>query len=185
MGLISSLHLPEDALERRFSNLDASLLTLSRERVVMLLFLRHFGCIFCREALADLGRVRNDLESRDVCVAIAHMHSEVEAAQFLPRFKLENAPRVSDPTRDLFRAFGLRDGSALQIYSPVVLARAVSAAFRGLPGGPMSPEVRQMPGVFLLRNGRVIAGFVHDRISDRPDYRGLADCIGEDCGGGS
>ena len=80
----------------------------------MLLFLRHFGCIFCREALADLGRVRNDLEARGVRVAIAHMHSEAEAAEFLPRYKLEDAPRVSDPTRDLFRAFGLRDGSALE-----------------------------------------------------------------------
>ncbi len=185
MGLISSLHLPEDALERRFSNVDASLLSLSREQVVMLVFLRHFGCIFCREALADLGRVRSDLESRGVRIAIAHIHSESEAVDFLPRFQLGDAPRISDPNRDLFRHFGLKDGSVLQIYSPVVIARAVSASFRGLPGGPMSPEVRQMPGVFLLRNGRVIAGYVHDRISDRPDYRGLADCIGEDCGGGS
>ena len=185
MGLITTLQLPEGALNATCSNTGASLLSMSQQQAVMLIFLRHFGCLFCREALADLGRVKAELEARGVRIAIAHLHAEEEARAFLPRYQLGDVPRISDPGRGLFRAFGLQDGSLLQIFSPRVLARAVGASLRGLPAGPMSEEIRQMPGVFLLRNGRVISGFVHDRISDRPDYRGLADTAGGDSGGGS
>ena len=35
--------------------------TLSRQRPVLLVFLRHAGCTFCREALADLAAQRRDV----------------------------------------------------------------------------------------------------------------------------
>ena len=35
-----------------------NILRLSHQQPVMLVFLRHFGCTFCREAMRDLGRIR-------------------------------------------------------------------------------------------------------------------------------
>jgi hypothetical protein len=40
-----------------------SLLSLSRRRPQLVVCLRHLGCTFCRESLADLARLRSEIES--------------------------------------------------------------------------------------------------------------------------
>ena len=34
---------------------------LSDEKPVLLVFLRHFGCVFCKEAMADLSKLKNEI----------------------------------------------------------------------------------------------------------------------------
>ena len=43
-----------------------SLLALTEASPVLLVFLRHFGCSFCRQALSQVASLRPELEARDL-----------------------------------------------------------------------------------------------------------------------
>lgn len=151
-----------------------SLLALSLERPLLVVFLRHFGCTFCRQTLADLEQQREAVEACGARLVLVHMGSEAGARPFLGRFRLDDVDAVSDPEQELYRAFGLGRGSALQLFGPKVLWRGVRAGM-GEGHGVARPEQDsfQMPGAFVLRGGVVVRAFVHESASDRPDYVAL------------
>lgn len=153
----------------------ATLADLSLGRSVLVVFLRHAGCTFCREALADLADARDRLASQGVDIALVHMGTDASASTLFGRYGLGDVPRFSDPERHLYKAFGLFHGTVGQLLGPKVVARGVRAAWierHGL-GRPVG-DPRQMPGAFVVRDGRIIASFRHRSAGDRPDYSALA-----------
>ena len=160
------------------ANTGEDLLAMSRRDPLLLTFLRHSGCTFCREALARLGARRQAIESEGTRVAFVHMGTDEQARPLFERYGLGDAPRVSDPGRSLYRAVGLERGDLLQLLGPRVLARGIGGLLRGYGVGRMVGDVRQLPGVFLVRDGRLIRAFRHETAADRPDYEDLARCAG-------
>ncbi|HBB74333.1 MAG TPA: hypothetical protein DC048_07770, partial [Planctomycetaceae bacterium] len=45
---------------------------------------------------------------------------------------------------------------------------------RGHGLGPLVGDGFQMPGAFLIKDGRIVASYRHAHAADRPDYAGLA-----------
>jgi hypothetical protein len=149
--------------------------SLSKDQPVLLVFLRHFGCTFCREALADLRVQRSRLEGAGVRIALVHMSPGAEAAEFFARYGLDDVSRFSDPGRGLYRRFELRRGDWVQLFGfPVWLrgARAIVADGHGL--GPLAGDGFQMPGAFLVLNGKIVREHRHETAASRPDYCKLA-----------
>lgn len=161
-----------------------SLDSLSREKPVLLVFLRHLGCTFCREAARDVSEQRHAIEREGVTPAFVGMMEEPQLGSFLERYGLEDLPRFADPERRLYRAFRLGRGRARQLCGPRVWRRGLAAAAPSWAGGGghglggLEGDGLQMPGVFLLQGGRVIGGYRHDTAADRPDYTKLA-CEGK------
>jgi len=157
-----------------------SLDALSRERPLLLLFLRHLGCTFCREAASDVSVQREAIEREGVTPAFVGMMEESALGEFLEAYGLGDLPRFADPDRELYRAFGLRRGSPRQLFGPRVWKRGLAAAAPSWLGGgghglgALQGDGLQMPGVFLLHEGRVVGGYRHETVADRPDYRELA-----------
>lgn len=153
---------------------------LSRERPLLLVFLRHLGCTFCREAAKDVSEQREAIEREGVTPAFVGMAGESELGDFLKSFGLADLPRFADPERQLYGAFGLGRGGARQLFGPGVWQRGVSAAAPAWLGGGghglggLKGDGLQMPGVFLLEDGKVVAGYRHETAADRPDYTSLA-----------
>jgi peroxiredoxin len=149
---------------------------LSSHRPLLLVFLRHYGCPFCREALADLAERRRAIEALGTRIVLMHMGTEDQAASFFERYKLEDLPRVSDPDRYVYRAFGLGRGDFLKLVGPKVILRSFQALLVGGHRiGRMTGDGFQMPGVFLLFHGEVLRSYRHLTSADRPDYMNLAD----------
>ncbi|MEO8660292.1 MAG: peroxiredoxin-like family protein [Bryobacteraceae bacterium] len=148
-----------------------SLDELSRLSPVLLVFLRHAGCTFCREAMSDLSRQRRAIEAAGARLVMVHMNEEPRAAQFFTRYSLADLPRVSDPRRSLYRAFGLRRGSLTEVFGPKVWWRGFQAGIlRRHSIGRLEGDGFQMPGVFLIYHGEVIRSYRHQSAADRPDY---------------
>lgn len=148
----------------------------STDQPVLLVFLRHFGCTFCREALADLRVQRSRIEAAGVKIAIVHMSPERDAPAFFGRYGLEDVARFSDPERALYRRFELRRGGWRQLFGLRVWlrgARAVLADGHGV--GALAGDGFQMPGAFLVLNGQVLRAYRHTTAASRPDYCALAD----------
>lgn len=147
---------------------------LSRLSPVLLVFLRHAGCTFCREALSDLAARRSEIEKHGARLVLVHMGSEEQGARFFSRYGLESVQRISDPERSLYRAFGLPRGSISDLFGPKVWVRGFQAGILGRHGvGTLAGDGFQMPGAFLLYFGEVVRSYRHQSAADRPDYMQL------------
>ena len=151
-----------------------SLAELSQQQPVFLVFLRHSGCTFCREALADLSAARAKIEKSGTKLAIVHMGTAESFAAFTASYGLSDVPAVSDPQRRLYRGLGLRRGKLAQLLGFSVWWRGTKSFFAGHYPGALEGDGTQMPGVFLLQNGRVVRRFIHDNAAQRPDYAALS-----------
>ncbi len=174
--------LPLDlALSLYHDRAQVDLLQGSRERPLFLIFLRHFGCTFCREALSDLRAIRDWLAETDSRLVLVHMSSDAEARSFFAGYDLDDATQVSDPDRVLYRAFALRRGSPAQLFGWSVWKRGWEAGVKEGHGvGWLRGDGAQMPGAFMVWRGRIVGQFIHETAADRPDYVALAE-EGADC----
>ncbi|MEL6428937.1 MAG: peroxiredoxin-like family protein [Planctomycetota bacterium] len=151
------------------------LLEASRHQPQFLVFLRHFGCTFCREALSDLSTINDRLSDLGTRLVLVHMSTESEACDMFDRHGLPEVTAVSDPDRVLYRAFALRRGTPAQLYGWSVWKRGWEAGVKNKHGiGWLRGDSAQMPGAFVVSSGRVVAQFVHETAADRPDYVDVA-----------
>lgn len=146
---------------------------LDPEAPVLVVFLRSFGCTFCREAMADVAAVKPALGAEGTQIAFVHGGSPEEAAPWFEKYGLTDVVQISDPDLSHYRAFGLGRTGAQALVDPRVWTRgAVCALSHGF--GVQTPQMmRQLPGVFVLRNGAIVTEFRHASPADRPDYLAL------------
>ncbi len=172
---IASPEVQKMALRAR-TQVGATLLDLSQESPILLVFLRHAGCTFCREALTDLAMQRRPIESTGTRLVLIHMGSnDGGGAGFFARYGLGDVARVSDPAKNIYRAFGLGRGGVGKLFGPKVWWRGFQAGVLHRHGfGRMVGDGFQMPGVYLVFHGEVVRGYRHQSAADRPDYLALA-----------
>ncbi len=143
----------------------------SRDRLVLVVFLRHAGCTFCREALSDLSRQRRAIEEAGAQLALVHMSEPLAATLRFADYGLEDVHRFRDPDCVMYRAFGLRRGRFSELLGPVVWWRGIVAGlWRGHGIGRLEGDGFRMPGVFLLHRGRILAEYRAVTAADRPRY---------------
>ena len=154
-----------------------SLAEFAEESRVLVVFLRHMGCTFCRETLGDLARERESIEMSGTQIVLVHMSPDRTAERFLARYGMADVERISDPQRQLYRAFGLRRGALSQVFGWRVWLRGFDAGIlHGHGVGKLQGDGFQMPGVFLMTDGQLVRSFRHLNASDRPDYAKISQC---------
>lgn len=144
---------------------------------VMVVFLRHFGCTFCRETTRAISKKRSQIEGKGTRIVLVHMSSEEDAKLFLNNYQIEDIDTLRDPECNLYHLFGLEKGSFSQLMGIRVILRTIeSGIFRRNGLGALQGDSFQMPGIFLLNKGKVIKGYRHSYASDSPDFMDLATC---------
>lgn len=162
-----------EALRTVRSQRGKTLSELSAGGGVLLVFIRHAGCTFCREALAELAADREQLAAGGLKLAVGHMSTNASAATLLARYGLDDVDHFSDPECRLFRAFDLARGSLWQVLGPDVWLRALPALARhGL--GRIDGDGFQLGGAFLIRDGKVVAAKRLQSSAERIDFAKLA-----------
>lgn len=129
--------------------------------------------------MADLQQLRPEIESLGVRLALVHMGTEEQAREVLEVFELDDLERFSDQERRLYRAFGLERSHLGQFFSATTLLDMLKTGLSSKIAlrhsvGRIVGDVLQMPGVFLLTNGKIISDFKSKVITERPDYLELA-----------
>lgn len=152
-----------------------SLLELSQEKPVMLVFLRHFGCVFCKEAMSDLAEMKDAMANQNVHLVLTHLSDNDTAQMFLEKYNLVGVDVISDPDALTYKKFGLLRGNFNQVFGLKVWLRTVDAGI--LQGHGISRKQIgdgfQMPGIFVLKDGEIRSKFIHKSVADRPDYQKL------------
>jgi peroxiredoxin len=158
-----------EILDTSLTQSGESIAALSAASPVLVVFLRHAGCIFCRETLRDIARERAAMERNGTRIVLVHMGDIQAIERSLSKYKLSDLDQICDPRQELYRAFGLKGGTFPQLFGWKVTWRSVCLGL--LHGvGPKTADASQMPGVFLIHRCAVVRRFRHKTAADRPNY---------------
>ncbi len=161
-----------------YTNRGEELAALSHTQPIMLVFLRHFGCTFCRETMSRLAENRLDVEAKGVRIVLVHMVATDIADEILTLYDLDGISHISDNRKSLYRRYGLEKTGLLALMGLPNWWRAfVAGLLQGHLVGKAVGDPFQMPGVFLLRQNRILNKFTYRYISDRPDFVKIAQVV--------
>jgi len=149
---------------------DSLKLPFDDSKPTLVVFLRSFGCTFCREALADVAAVKREIDAAGAHIAFVHSEPASEADPWFAKYGLQDVVHISDPTLAHYRAFGLGRTNATSIVDPLVWVRGASCALSHGFGVQSVEMMRRAPGVFLVQGDRILSEFRHRSPADRPDY---------------
>ena len=150
----------------------ADQLDASGDRVSLLVFLRHFGCMFCRETLADL-RAASEANPHYPDVLFFFQGSATEGRAFLRRYWPE-ARAVADPDLEFYERFGVRRASMVEALGPAVVFKArARARAKGHENGSRSGDIWRMPGVFAVAGHQIVWAHQPRHAADHPDFAGI------------
>ncbi|MEZ5403882.1 MAG: redoxin domain-containing protein [Bryobacteraceae bacterium] len=147
-----------DVLVRKVTQNGMNLADLSLPGPVLVVFLRHAGCPFCRESLADIAAARATVEGAGIRIVVVHMKSTAMAG-LLARYGLADIDWIADRNQELYKAFGLRRGDFPQFLGPRVWFRGLSIVARGHGFGWPDADAGQLAGAFLIHRCEVLRRF--------------------------
>jgi hypothetical protein len=151
----------------------ATLLELTQASPVLLVFLRHFGCSFCRQAISDVAKIRGELNCRGVRPVFVHLGTPERAKPFFDYYGIGDVERISDPNAAVYQhpEFQLsRMHPFLNLLLPKVWMGWLKGAIFRHGIGMIEEDGHQMPGIFFLKGSQIVRHFRYRTIADEPDY---------------
>jgi hypothetical protein len=175
VSTIPSMHAANlaDSLRAFHTESGRPLLDLLDESPVLLVFLRHFSCAFCAKALDRVSQVRSQIEAKGVRPVFAHLGTPERAKPYFDYYHLSDIERISNPDATLYQLpfFALRRTNPyLHSLHPAVIMGWLKGALFKYGIGMIKEDGYQMPGVFFLKDRKVVRAFRHRTIADEPDY---------------
>lgn len=151
----------------------ASLLELAEASPVLLIFLRHFGCSFCRQAISDVADLRGELEKRGVRPVFVHLGTPERAKPFFDYYGIGDVERVSDPEAAVYQnpVFAIsRIHPVLTLFQPAVWVGWLKGALFQHGIGAIKEDGKQMQAIFFLKGPKIVREFRYKTIADEPNY---------------
>jgi hypothetical protein len=165
-----------DSLREFRTETGRSLLDLLDESPILLIFLRHFACAFCAQTLDRVSLVRLQIEAKGVRPVFVHLGSPERAKPYFDYYNLSDVERISNPEATLYQlpVFALsRTNPFLHFFNPTVWKGWLKGAMFKYGIGMIREDADQMPGVFFLKERKIVRAFRHRTIADEPDYMKL------------
>jgi peroxiredoxin len=136
------------------------------ERGIVLVFLRHFGCLFCKDQVRQLNAHYEQIRQAGYEVVAIGQGSEARAARFAEDYQTPY-PVYGDKERVLYNQYGLTSTRLGSFLEPDAYKVGIGAMLRG--NFPSMPDgsVNQNPGVFLIdRNGQIVKSHIGQHAGD-------------------
>lgn len=149
------------------------------ERPAVLVFVRHFGCVFCREIAVDLHRERRSFEEIDVELAVIGHGSAAHAADFR-RLQNVDLPLLVDPDRSVYKLAGAKVATLKELIGPRQVLRGLRATIMSrlrqgsiaVHQGRILGHAAQLGGVLVIApDGTVRYAYLSEESGDNPPAR--------------
>lgn len=132
-----------------------ALSVLWQDRPLVLTFLRHLGCIFCREAVARLVALQPSLTAAGADVAVVTLATPAQAAAFCGA-RAPGLHCLAEPSGDLQWAFSIGRITPAMLVKWATIAAGMRAILAGHVQGRAVGDVGWVPAVFVIgRDGRI------------------------------
>lgn len=119
------------------------------DKGLALIFVRHFGCPFCKEHVATLIKRQNEFTAAGVDIVVVGNGSAERAKAFAVQMKTP-FPVVTDPSGEAYSAFRLKKAEKKSVFAPQTLLAGVRAASKGYFPKPVQGDPLQLQGQFLI-----------------------------------
>lgn len=168
-----------DVTMRRDDGSEFTLSQLWQNGPAVLVFLRYFGCTFCREHIAQLRHDEARFRELETTIALISLGTPEATAEFCAsRASEEIFICLSDMEKQAYRAFGLRRVDMAHLMTPHVWARGIQNMLHGYFAGMPKGDINQLPGVFIIdREGIIRYAHRHKDASDNPPNAELLDVL--------
>lgn len=142
----------------------------------VLLFVRHFGCLFCRQQIADITPAVGRIRAAGAELYVIGNGSVEDARAFEP--ELPGGTRLlTDPSREAYCALEMRTGLGT-VLRPSVLLRSLSALRAGFHQSSVGGDPLQQGGVVVITPGGVESyRYVSRFAGDHPDPAAILDAV--------
>jgi peroxiredoxin len=148
------------------------------ERPLVVAFMRHFGCPFCREHLIQLGRHYDEVLAAGGHV-VAIFQYRAEPTESFCRARGVPFDCLGDPKRAAYAAVGLDQGERREYLSLPLLGPLLRAARVGAFPGKPSGDPSQRPGTFVVdRGGTVVFAHYNVMSPDNPPMSAILEAVG-------
>jgi len=139
----------------------------------LFVFLRHFGCIFCRETLSEMRAISGS-DPRFPKSLFFFQGSPTEGRVFLRRY-WPGVPAIADPSASFYEAFGIERSGLVRMLGPSVWSAQSRARAKGHRNGERSGDIWRMPGVFLCHESKILWAHEYGHAGDHPDYQVISE----------
>lgn len=164
----------EQAIASARTQSGRTLSELSATSPVLLVFLRHSGCPFCRQALSELSRLRSELEAAHAQLVIVHQDAPERGAAWISRYDLGQCEQISDPAGHLYSQFQLGKANLWNLIGPHTWWAGFKASILQMHGiGKVVGDIRQLTGAFVIQRGKIVKAFKQKISSDQANYRSM------------
>ena len=138
---------------------------------LLLVFVRHSGCTFCRETLIEIKSKLPGLQAQMIIPVVVHMGTAADGQKMMERAGLQGTHHISNQNADLYRAFDLKRGQLSQLLGPRVWWRGFqSAILKGNGTGSLVGDGFQLGGAFLVENDRITKSFPAKDAADKVPF---------------
>jgi thiol-disulfide isomerase/thioredoxin len=121
------------------------------EKAVIIHFLRHLGCIYCRHSVDMLYKLKQEYPTLPTIYFVHQSSPEVGQAFFEKRFP--GAPHISDPDLALYRLFEIPTLSGWNLLNPKMIWKGLVLTLKGYGNRLGYGNIMILSGTFLFYNG--------------------------------
>jgi hypothetical protein len=172
--------IPDALLERYVQGVNLMPGTLADQlgdAFTLLVFLRHFGCPFCKETIAGL-RDASQRAATYPPVLFFFQGSPTEGRAFLRRSWPE-VRAISDPDGFFYEGMGVGRAGVFEMFHPGIVPALVRAGAAGHFGGERgSGDPRRMPGLFVVRQAEIVWSHRARHQGDHPEFTRIPQLAG-------
>lgn len=141
------------------------------EKMVILHFLRHLGCIFCKHSVRELRKLAET--SKFPPITFVHQSTVPQAEEFFAEY-YPGARHISDPRLDLYERFEIRRLEGAQVLNPNMYLIGFQSLMSGNRQGATQGDALVLSGTFLFNNGRLVWSHRAKYAGDDPKWTKLA-----------
>jgi peroxiredoxin len=138
-----------------------------KDKPTILAFVRHFGCVFCREQVTELNREKAKIEGAGGQLVVVGSGTPNFVRGFREQTGFEGQV-LCDPSVSTYREAGMKRGF-FTVINPVVAARGLASMARGFRQGRVQGDPYQEGGVLVVRPpGELVYKQVSKSAGDHP-----------------
>jgi peroxiredoxin len=146
------------------------------ERPAVLVFVRHFGCVFCRQMAVDIHRHRHRFEEADVELAVIGFGTAEYAREFR-RMQNVDLRLLVDPDRKVYELVGAKVATLNELIGPRQILRGLRATIMSrlkqgsiaVHQGKILDHAAQLGGVLVIApDGSVRYAYLSEESGDNP-----------------
>lgn len=164
-----------ESLKLARTNTGENLVELSHKNPLLLVFIRHFGCTFCRETVSEVSKIEDKIKQKGLTPVFVHLSDPSFGDEFFEKYFSHRVLHVSDPARRIYRALKIRRGNLWQLYGLPTWYRGFIAGFFKGHGGvsELEGDEMQLGAYFVLDKGNIVFSHHNDNASEEFNFENV------------